>query len=495
MNDRRVTLLLGLAALAASPVSAQEYVLRLDARVQSVAYRGIRLDSILATSVVTGSNGGPTTPDGFAVTCVPGRPHCSFFRPGPTRRGGPFVTTADLTAWGFGIRGVSLHANARLGADLGSSDVWPGTDPAVQLIEGYGEYASERIGGRLGRQIERGRLGYYGYDGGRLAWRPTFGITAAIYGGLGLARGTALPVTSSALNPLDDFQPRQRQWLLGAAVEWQRGPVDARVDYLREVDRDTRNFVSERAAISASLRPAKGLTLAGGAEYDFSYGWWGNSDLSLRYGRKEGGATVGVRRYRPYFDLWTIWGVFSPVPYTAVNGTVWLNPVQGLTLRAGGERYDYDNADASSPLVSEETTGWRWNAGLNASLASTLSLDGGYHFEFGPGAASQGGDGALSWRPVAKLTLTAEGGHLVRPLEFREEDPALTWYGLALDIRPTQRLRFTVAGTRYEENRRRGDASSVDWSQTRLRAGVSYLFGSGADELALPPARPRVRGQ
>ena len=56
-------------ALCAVPCGAQSYRARIDVRGQAVSFRGLVADSIAATDVVASPNGGPETPDGFAVRC------------------------------------------------------------------------------------------------------------------------------------------------------------------------------------------------------------------------------------------------------------------------------------------------------------------------------------------------------------------------------------------------------------------------------------------
>src|SRR6476620_10394146 len=146
------------AGLLACRLEAQGYRLRLDARAQAAAYRGVRADSVLFTDVVVGPTGGFQTTDGFFVHCNGGT-HCFFFRPGPYLQGGPLVSSADLTLWGLGLNGLSLRVNALSVTDPGATDVWPGTDPPVQLLEAYADYASPSVTGRLGRQLLVSRLG------------------------------------------------------------------------------------------------------------------------------------------------------------------------------------------------------------------------------------------------------------------------------------------------------------------------------------------------
>ena len=490
MTGRGLSLCLGIAlSCLASAASAQGYRLRLETRFQTVSFRGVTLDSILATSAVIAPSGGFETPDGFAVDCVPGSFFCTFYRPGPRLSSDPLVSSADLTVWGLGVSGLSVHGNARWGTDLGSDNVWPGTQPAVQLLEGYAEYATPAITARLGRQHIAGRFGWTGVDGGALTLRiPGAGLEFTGYGGWGLARSIDVPITSPSLNPLDEFQIPERQITVGAAFGWRGRWADLRAEYQRQVDRSVNFFISERAALTAVLRPAEHLTLSGGTEYNLAEGWWGTSDLSLRYGDAHINADLGVRRYRPFFELWTIWGAFSPVPYTAIDGSLSISPIRQLRLRASGERYWYAASDAATALALFEDRGWRNSLSATALVSRTLTLDAGYHAEFGAGASSRTWDARITWLPTARLTLGAFGSTINRPLELRFDEAQVEAVGVDAAYRASERLNLSLSGAQYFEDRQRPDAGAFDWNQFRLQARISWVFGSDADHLSLPPA-------
>ncbi len=478
-------------------LDAQGYRLQVDARFQAVGFRGVQIDSVPVSDTVTGPGGGPATTDGFAVYCPSGTLYCTYFRPGPVRRGGPFVTTADLTVWGFGVPGVSAHATARAGVDLGNVDAWPGANPALQLVAGYVEYAAERVTARAGRQLMFSRLGATGFDGASVTLRDARrGLEATGYAGWGLARGVALPVTSPALNPLDDFQPHQRQLVAGFGAGWTTAVADLRADYQREVDPRSDYFVSERVGLSGAVRPVPGWSVTGGADYDLAAGWWGSAEASVGYNWRAVSASAGLRRYRPHFDLWTIWGAFSPVPYHATQAQVAVRAMPQVQLRARGEWYHFENSDAATPLVDVVQSGWRGEIGFTAWPASAWTLDGGYEREYGPGAASTGASGSVTYAPTATWRVMAHAATLDRPLEFRYAESALQVYGVEAEAEPRPRLRLALGATRYVEDHRRPDAAAFDWGQWRLTLRAVLSFGRGGrDELGgLPPAVRRMPG-
>lgn len=486
-----VLLILGFRSLA-----AQGYRARVEARFQAVSYRGLQIDSIPVTDTVTGPTGGPQTPGGFAVRCQPNAPYCMFFRPGAVQRGAPLVTTADASFWGFGVRGLSAHINARAATDFEGRNVWPGTEPALQLITGYAEYSTERLTARGGRQLNSTRLGVIGFDGASLAVRDSrLGLDAAIYGGWGLARGVALPVTSPALNPLDDFQPSERQVLLGGTLGWSPHWGDLRAEYLREVDPRTDYFVSERLGFAAVIRPVARWSVTGGADYDLAAGWWGSAEATLGYAASSVTGSLGVRRYRPHFDLWTIWGMFSPVPYHAVQGQVTVRPVRHVQLRGRAEGYRFDDAAAETPLVDVEQSGWRGELGGTAWLATAWTIDAGFHYDYGPGAASTGASGSVTFEPPGHTyALTAHAASMDRPLEMRFSESVLNVFGIDGSIEPRRDMRLELGAIRYAENRHRPDAAAMDWGQWRVTLRAVFAFGSADDLGHLPPAIRRMPG-
>lgn len=480
-------LLVGL--LIPGAAGAQGYHLRVDTRWQSVTYRGVQLDSIPVGDTVSTPGSGPVSPDGFAVRCQPGAGYCTFFRPGPVRRGGPVTTTLDATVWGLGMTGLSVRAAARAGFDFGTADVWPGTSPAIQLLEGYAEYAKARATARLGRQVVASRLGTTSFDGGSVTLRGASRRLELLgYLGWGLARGVALPVTSAALNPLDDFQPLERQVLAGAAAGWTSATLDARVEYQREVDPRARKFVSERVALDGAVRPLAGVRVAAGAEYDVAAGWWGSAEGSVSYFTPRLRGTLGVRRYRPHFDLWTIWGAFSPVPYQSVHTAVAFAAAARFEVRGRYERYRFGEADAESPLFSAKRDGWRAELGLTATPIPHWKFDGAYQREFGPGGSVAGTAGSVSYEPSARLRATLLVAALDRPLEFRFNNAAVRGYGVDAQYAASPRLRVGLSVQRYDEEHRRPDAGAFEWDQYRVSARIVMGFGDDADARGLPPA-------
>lgn len=476
-------------------LAAQSYRVRLDTRFQSLAYRGWQLDSIALSSVVVGPSGGLETPSGFAVTCVPGRLVCTFYRPQPQQDALPLVSTADVSLWDLGLPGLRVYARARAGADLADPDAWPGTTPAVQLVEGFAEYAGGAWSAQAGRLYQASRLGYTGFDGARGHARLLGGALAvSAYGGWGLAWGTTLPITSAAVNPLSEFRPADRQIVLGGDVGWGLGPARGRVLYEREIDPGPDHLVAERLGGDLQVRVLRDVSFVGGADYDLAFGELGSAEATVNVAiqRWKAAVAVGGRRYRPYFELWSIWGAFSPVPYHAGFAGVTVTPDPRVQVRARGEVYGYDSPDAATPLAPVEDGGWRASLGATYRRSADLIVTGDYHIEDGAGAGAIGLDGSVFWRPIPRLGLRGSVANLRRVLELRFDDATVWLYGLDADLEVVDAVRAFAGAAYYDEDHDRPDAAAFSWSSLRLHAGLRLTLGSGADRPTLPPAVLRI---
>ena len=475
------------------PAAAQDYRIRLDARAQAISYRGLAPDSIDAALAVPTASGGLVTPDGFALRCNNG-PYCYYLRPGPELRALPVAVSASMVLWGLGVEGLAVRATGRLVTDAGGDAPWPGTTPNAQLLEGYVEYQRSPVTLRVGRQLVASRLEPIGFDGGWLKVRwDDAALELTGYGGWGLGQAAAVTASNPALNPLDEWRPRDRQILGGAEATWRFRWIDARAEYRREIDPADGNFVSERAALSLGAQVGP-FRASGGTQYNMAEGKMGTTDLALTYLQPRYSVTVGARRYVPFFSLWTLWGAFSPVPYNSVSASAQVRPNGWLSLNARGESYRYDDAEINTSIVPRlEAGGWRMSTGATATVGTAWTLEGSFGLERGPGAAGRFTDASVTWAPSAVFSVDLYAGSLARPLELRYYDATSRWIGGRGEWQFSPQHRVWCDAALVSDDRYRPDASASSLSQLRLRAGFSVAVGSGADRTPLPRARPLPR--
>jgi len=488
-------LAVGAAVVWTVPAYGQGYRVRVDTRYQSAAYRGVQLDSVLASEVLPGD----TTASGYATYCPTGAVYCTYYGAGGVQRGNPLFASVDGVLWGFGVEGLRVVAQARIGGDLSNPNRWPGSKPAAELVEGYAEYANRWVTAELGRTNVATRLGYWGFDGLKANFRLLDQrLFVQGYGGWGLARGAVLPVTSPELNPLNDLQPRKRHTIWGAAVGWTQRGIDARLTYQRQLEGESNNIGSEFVALDATLRPIRSFSIVGGADYNVAEGIWGTADLAVNYTSPRGQlyATLGGRRYRPNFPLWTIWAAFSPVAYNAGYASVTYAPIWGVELWGRGEAYKYEDTEAESPNARIENDGYRATLGAAYKRLSGFTFRADYLIDKGPGSRSTGFDVMATWRPFETLHITGDLQQLVRPLEYRWDNSEVWSYGLRADYLTIRGMRLNGEVRYYDEARRRPDAAAFSWNHVRLSLGAMINFGSPTAGTLHPAILriPEVRG-
>lgn len=498
---------LGALALLARPLGAQGYRVELDARVQGVSYRGWHLDSIPADQVQV-RDGLLYTPDGIGVTCLAGQPYCLYYGPGDKVQAYPFVATADFALWNFGVKGLRLEGSGRLAMDgkdgptLSASTqepmgAWPGTKPLAQLIEAYLAYDGPWYALRGGRLTSVSRFGYTGFDGGQVRIaepKQRVGISGRF--GWALARGALVPWTDASLDPLDEYRPGTRDLLWGLDLDWHLPWLSGRVLYERQwaSEADLTTVSSELVGGDAQVRLHRAVNVSGGLEYNLALGSIGNADgaVTAMLPKAYGTVTLGARRYRPRFPLWSIWTAFSPVASTAFYGQAAVQVVPQVQVRGRLEQFAYDETEASAPLTPIETDGWRYGLGVTYRHSPSLNATVDYQAGLGPGAQTLTVDAGVNWRPMERLRLRASGAYVERVLELRSSDATLWQLGVDADATLRPGLRAFGGAWYLTEERDRPDAAAFDWNQVRFHLGLRVGVGSAADRPSLPPAILRM---
>ncbi len=460
------SLLLAVLALSLLPgaADAQDFRGQAWATARTVEVRPIVQDTV-ARSQVTELPGGGLSYQGRPVTCTAGR--CTFYRSTPTEHA--LHTTQDLrfTAWGFGLEGLSATVHVRGRQDVGGDFTWPQSDDSFDAIVAYAQYNRPNLRVRLGRQRTRAGLGFASYDGASVMAEPLGGFSLEVYGGRSLARGLHDP-RNDALQGVEDFLPDREAWLIGGAATAEAGAGSSlTARYQREILSNRAALLSERASLDGRTSLLNPIRLTGSMDYDFARGKIGKSRLSARV-PVTGDLVLEARgrRYMPYFELWTIWGLFSPVAYHEGQlGASWsVTPELGLEI-SGGAR-TYDDTDTEPSLGPVEDNAWFASASGQWSPTADLRLRGRYRVERGAGAFLSSGELGGRWQPFDLVALRMSLTASQQIEEYRIGEGMLAGGTASLEIRPLDDVRLDTGVSMYRQyfdNR----PSAVDWNQLR----------------------------
>ena len=468
---------------------AQDFLARATTALRYVQLQPVVQETV-ARELVTELPDGTFTFEGRPATCLPGLA-CTFYRVLPEE--GALAGSQDLavTAWGLGVRGLSATALVRARFRLDGDFVWPRSDDAFDALLVYAELQRGNVRLRAGRQETLSGLGFAGYDGASARWSPSASLSLEAYGGRSLARGLH-EAHHEALRAIEDFIPDRNAYLFGGFVSADLG-TDASVGlrYQREVWSDRSGLLQERASVDAESGVFRPLRLEGALDWDVALNEVGRAHLTASYPFERLGLVLEgtVRRYVPYFQLSTIWGFFSPVPYSEVLLAASFSPLSRASahISAGLRRYsDPERSDFLAPLTDD---GWRAEATLVTSLAPEWSTGATYRIEWGAGAFLSAVDGDLRWSPRAGVDVGVTGTAFQQILEFRVGEGRVWGGGLTAGVDLPRRARLDGGAALYRHDPR-GRATESPWNQTRVWTALSVPFG---DDPGVVPQAPRLR--
>lgn len=471
----KLPLILLCAGLFASPRSTTAQGIRgwVGTSVQMVDVRPLGLDTVsLADVIVTGD--GRYLYQGQAVDCV--RPDvCTGYIAMDKDRTVAATQDVSLTAWGFGVQGLSFTTLLRARAHAGGDFAWPRSGDAFDALLGYAQLLRGPFRIRAGRQEVRSGLGFPAFDGASVTYDRGM-LQGQLYGGRSLARGLREP-SNDALKGLGDYFIDESAYLFGAAVKARWSGTVLTTRYHREILSDRSSLVGERASLDfVSIFPR--VRISGSADYDFSFQQVGKGHLTLSAPLDGGRWLIEItgRRYVPYFQLSTIWGYFNPVSYTEALLRVGWSPAKTLGVWASGGRRTYE--DTNTEIIFDPLTdhGWRANAGARWQAAPDWSVNGSYRLEWGPGGFLNSGDVAVRYASSDRLSLSVSGMSFQQIDEFRVGEGRAFGGGLSFDLRVDGRTSLS-GGMSILRHRDGGNVFTSPWNQSRGWTSLRVAVG------------------
>ena len=242
-----------------------------------------------------------------------------------------------------------------------------------------------------------------------------------MFGGRSLVVGLNEPATGPELGAVNDLPPDEDGWLIGASAVvpfGTRGSVAA--TYQRVIRADQAALYSERVAADASW-----LLFGGSADVALAYDISALevNDASLQFARPIGRGVAGsveLRRHRPFFDAWTIWGAFSPVAFDEARAELtWRNTAGNIGVDVRGAWRAYGETNAGLESTPLRTDGWRAGAGAEWLPRQAWMFYADYDVDIGFGASRSDIAAGARWMPDESRWLGLVGNGLQHIYEFR----------------------------------------------------------------------------
>jgi hypothetical protein len=489
---RHLLLVASLVMIAgAGPLAAQGVRVTGITTARYIEIRPLKPDSVPVTETV-GEGNLRENLEGRIVRCIPGETICRFRSPGEPISTVPLTQDIIASGWGYG-QGIRVYAHVRTRAAVGEdTGLWPRADDPFDALAAYAELDRGRYRVRLGRQWKTSGLGYYNFDGASLLVRPLNGLAVDLYGGLGLVRGLDERYSTDAFSAVEEFPPEENAYLIGLQATYRpsaRLAVSAL--YQREIRTDFAGLYSERVAADALLRLAHGITLTAAADADLATG--DINTLQLR-GRGPIGRGFGLEleanRHVPFFELWTIWGAFSPVGYDeALVGVTWSRTGSPLTLRLRGGWRDYDETHTGLGFAPIRSDGWRILADAAWLSPAGWTAFGRYGRQIDFGAALSEGDLGVRFDLSEHTFLGASAVAFQSIREFRVQEGWVVGGGVdgAVRLGPSLRVLGNLLLYRHVDDE---NGVEDEWSQLRATLRAEWTIGRDPGR-----ARTRTGGQ
>ncbi len=414
--------------------------------------------------------------DGVPVTCS--STTCVRYAAGDVARSMVGTEDVGLTAWGLGVRGLSGTVLLRGRGDLGGAVTWPRSGDAFDVLTGYAQLDRSAFRLRLGRQQTFSSLGFSGFDGADVRWAPSRWLAAEAYGGRSLSRGLNEPV-NEALQGLQDWVPDKDAYLVGGSLEARtRSGTSGSVRYERSIFADRGGLVSERASLALRTNLLQPVVLDGSVDWDVAFNRVGKAHLTARWAAPSFPLLLELtgRRYLPYFELSTIWGFFSPVPYSEVGLRATWAPLPTWQVWGSGAWRSYGDTHTATIFEPLKDTGYRVSLGAGGPVGHDLALEAHYDLDGAAGAFLSSGEATLAWSPDPRLRVSVGAQSFQQFEEFRLGE-GRAWGGLA-GARAGLTDRITLdGGLSVLHQSPSGGQVDSPWNQARAWTGLRITVG------------------